>query len=69
MKVKELIKQLENCDPNATVILYVNEYDAEVYDVEPIPFADVDNMEYDTGWSIVENMYLGKSIVYIKGDK
>ena len=69
MKVKELIKQLENCDPNATVILYVNEFDAEIYDVEPIPVVTIDDVEYDVGWSIVEDTYLGKSIVYIKGDK
>ena len=69
MKVKELIKLLEECDPNATIILYVNEYDAEIYDVEPIPVVTMDDIEYDTGWSIVEDTYLGKSIVYIKGDK
>lgn len=69
MKVKELIKLLEECDPNATVILYVNEYDAEIYDVEPIPVVNIDDVKYDTGWSIVGDTYLGKSIVYIKGDK
>lgn len=74
MTVKELIEQLQSCDPNAEVIGYTDtgEQDFIVCDVEPITINSNDpdrdeKIAYCGGWSIVEEEFLDKPIVYLKG--
>lgn len=74
MTVKELIEQLQTCNPNAEVIGYTDtgEQDFVIYDVEPIIIRSNDpdrdeKIAYCGGWSVVEEEFLDKPIVYLKG--
>ena len=78
MKVKELIKQLEKYNPNATIILSIDESDIEIYDIETyeikatpvIKLNDIlSDILSDPDWSTIKNINMDsdESIVYIKG--
>lgn len=77
MKVKELIKQLEKYNPDATVILSVDESDIELdiietYEIKATPVLKLNDILSDIlsdpNWSIAnKNMDSNESIVCIKG--
>lgn len=76
MTVLELIAKLYSLNmPNATVILYNynEECDCDIDSITPIlkvpdPAKDYDEViEYTKGYSVVEDNYVGESIVYLIG--
>lgn len=78
MKVKELIKQLEKYNPDATVVLSIDESDTELsiietYEIKATPVIKLNNILSDIlsdpNWSTTKNINMDSdvSIVYIKG--
>lgn len=71
MKVKDLINELCKHDPNAEVIIYHNaeECDGVVDYTEAVNNVDVskEDAHYCKGYSVVEEEFVGKNIVYLIG--
>ena len=71
MKVKDLINELRKHDPEAEVIMYHNteECDGVVEYTEAVNHVSLYNLDahYCKGFSVVEDNYIGKNIVYLIG--
>lgn len=71
MKVKDLINELRKHDPEAEVIMYHNteECDGVVDYTEAVNNVDEDTLDkhYCKGFSVVEDNYISKNIVYLIG--
>lgn len=68
MKVKELIEKLKQCNPEAEVIGYNHsaEIDYTIGQVEEIESVDPwNNVHYCGGYSVVEEEFVDKPIVYL----